>query len=201
MKTDQNTEERILAAARIVFIRKGMDGARMQDIADEAGINKALLHYYFRNKEQLFERIFQEAINRFVPRVRQILVSEDTVYDKIRLFCAEYIQMALENPYIPVFIIGEVNKQPAQILARVFGKNPPDMRFFAAQLETEIKAGKIIDISPVQLIMNMMSMCIFPFLGRPIFQTVLGMDDLQFRLQMEHRKTLVPEFIFQAIRK
>ena len=113
---ETGTEEKILAAAKKVFVRKGMDGARMQDIADEAGINKALLHYYFRNKELLFEKIFADSAGRFIPKVKSILLSDADFYQKIEQFCAEYITMVMANPYMPVFVMSEMQKQPAACL-------------------------------------------------------------------------------------
>src|SRR3954465_4747970 len=100
-----STENRILDAARKVFLVKGMDGARMQDIANEAGINKAMLHYYFRSKEKLFEMIFQEEIGKLMLRITDIFASDEPLFIKIEMFCRQYIETVIENPYIPLFII------------------------------------------------------------------------------------------------
>src|SRR6478672_1184281 len=121
MKKDLTTEEKILTAARQVFLSRGMDGARMQDIADEAGINKALLHYYFRSKDQLFERIFLEVANSFLPRVFAVLDSDATLFEKIEQFCKEYISQVITTPYVPIFILNEINRQPQEFLKKVFG--------------------------------------------------------------------------------
>src|SRR3712207_2537327 len=102
---DQNTEQRILQAAKTVFMHRGMAGARMQDIADEAGINKAMLHYYFRSKEKLFEVIFREAIGKFLPKINATIALDCSLFEKIHIFCREYITVLMENPYIPLFII------------------------------------------------------------------------------------------------
>src|SRR6478672_7495746 len=118
---DQSTEEKILSAARKVFLNKGMDGARMQDIADEAGINKALLHYYFRSKDKLFEQIFMEVASAFLPKIFSILESEQTLFEKIELFCSEYISQEIKTPYVPIFILNEINRQPKAFLKKVLG--------------------------------------------------------------------------------
>src|ERR1700740_1781240 len=99
VKKNQKAEDKILAAARKVFISKGMAGARMQDIADEAGINKALLHYYFKNKEQLFENIFTMLTRGFWEQISSIFESDDPLYEKIRSFCSLYIDKVIANPY------------------------------------------------------------------------------------------------------
>jgi TetR/AcrR family transcriptional regulator len=200
-KKDKGTEERILEAARQVFVRKGMHGARMQDIADEAGINKALLHYYFKNKQKLFEKVFAEAAAKLFPRIRQIFESEQTLFEKIERFCDEYITVVLENPYLPLFVLNEVNQDPAYFIGKIWGKNKPEPRRLIEQIEKEVKNGTIKDISPLQLLMNLISMTIFPFVGKPVFQANLGIDELQFRMIMEQRKKAIPEFIIAAISK
>src|ERR1044071_6846198 len=105
--TDSNTEERILEAAKTAFMKYGLYGARMQDIADAAGINKALLHYYFRSKEKLFETIFIEVVKDFLPRINELFESNKTVTEKIEMFCAAYIDQIRKTPYLPVFILNE----------------------------------------------------------------------------------------------
>lgn len=194
-------EEKILQAAKKVFINRGMDGARMQDIANEAGINKALVHYYFRSKEQLFERIFVETAGRFVPKVKSILISDLGFYDKISSFCEEYISMAISNPYMPMFVLSEIHRQPDAFLKKMFGNELPNLGQFHQQIEDEIEAGRIHPIHPVQLVMNMMSLCIFPFIGKPILSAVMGLDNAAFLGIMNERKKQVPQFIFDSIRK
>lgn len=195
------TEERILAAAKKVFVEKGMSGARMQDIADAAGINKAMLHYYFRNKEQLFTRIFTETAGRFIPRVKAILLADTDFYKKVEIFCEEYISMVMQNPYMPLFVFNEMNRQPEHFIKTVFQDQLPDLSVFRAQLQEEIRAGRIKPIHPMHLVMNLMSLCIFPFIGKPMLSTVMGLSESDFLAAMEARKKLVPQFIFDAIRQ
>src|SRR3982751_3647938 len=101
MRKDLSTEEKILSAAKKAFLTKGMDGARMQDIADKAGINKALLHYYFRSKDRLFEMIFLEEARKFMPRIATIMLSELTLFEKIEKFVDQYIDTLSQNPLLP----------------------------------------------------------------------------------------------------
>jgi TetR/AcrR family transcriptional regulator len=201
MKKDQSTEQKILAAAKKVFLEKGMSGARMQDIADEAGINKAMLHYYFRNKEKLFDMIFHEAASQFLPQVNSIFESDGSLFEKIRMFCQAYIDTMLQNPYLPLFVLNEVNKQPHLFVKKMWGGQTPQIGKFIAQVEEEVRKGTIRPVGPAHLLMNMLSMCIFPFIGKPLWQIASGMDELQFRYMMEQRKTEVPSFIIASIRK
>ena len=198
---DVNAESKILIAAKKVFHEKGMAGARMQDIADEAGINKALLHYYFRSKEKLFEVIFKEAFAKFWPEIFSLLNSDEDLFTKIKLFVDHYIAIIAENEYLPLFVLNEMNKQPASFINKLLGGQIPDFSKLIIQIEKEKKKGVINSINPIHLIVNMMSMCIFPFVSKPMIQKVMNLDELQFRYLIEQRKKTVSEFIINAIKK
>jgi TetR/AcrR family transcriptional regulator len=201
-KKDKSTEERILDAARKVFVRKGMYGARMQDIADEAGINKAMVHYYFKNKQRLFEEIFMEAASKLFPKIEEIFVSEQPLFLKIEQFCDEYITVVIENPYLPLFVLNEMNQDPVYFMNKIWGKNKgPKPQKFLEQIGEEVKKGRIRNINPLHLLMNLISMTVFPFVSKPLFQMNLGIDELQFRMFMEQRKKEIPKFIIDAIKK
>jgi TetR/AcrR family transcriptional regulator len=201
-RKDLNAEENILAAAKKVFVRKGMSGARMQDIADEAGINKALVHYYFRNKEKLFEVIFRDAAQQLFPRINIIFDAELPLFEKLERFAEEYITVIIENPYLPLFVLNEINQDPHRFLQKMWsGKTRPNPTKFLEQIEREVKRGTIKRISPIQLLMNLLSMCVFPFVAQPMFQVNLGIDEMQFRAIMEQRKKEIPRFIIDSIRK
>lgn len=201
MQKDDSTEEKILAAAKKVFISKGMAGARMQDIADEAGINKAMLHYYFRNKEQLFENIFTKLTQGFWAQITTVFDSDEPLFDKIRTFCEMYIDKVTANPYIPLFVLHELSQRPTNFVQKMFKDNPPNPAKLIAQIQAEVKAGKIRPISPPQLVMNMVSMCVLPFIGKPMFMTVMKLDEKIFADLMQKRKTDIPEFIINSIKK
>ena len=201
MKKDLSTEQKILKAAKKIFLTKGMDGARMQDIADEAGINKALLHYYFRSKDKLFEQIFMEVVSDFLPRIIAVLESDITLFQKIELFCNEYISQLITTPYVPIFILNEINRQPKAFLKKVLGKRKMPIGKVVAQIEKEIKAGAIKRIEPLQLMINTLSLSVFPFLACPMIQLITGMDNKQFNSLMEERKKQIPQFIIQSIKK
>lgn len=199
MQKDRSTEERILDAAKKVFISKGMAGARMQDIADEAGINKALLHYYFRSKDKLFEVIFMETVARFVPRVNEIMNCDLSWQDKIGTFSDEYIEKVIANPFLPLFVMNEMHKQPKEFLKKMWGGDKPRLEKFVLQITKAIEAKEIRPINPSQLIMNIMALCVFPFIGKPLLQIAAGINDKEFFALMEERKKLVPQFIIQAL--
>lgn len=202
LKFEKSTSDKILAAAKVVFMTKGMAGARMQDIANEAGINKALLHYYFRNKEQLFEVIFEQATHDLFPRINQIIDSDLPLFKRIELFCEEYITVMTENPYLPMFVMYEMHQNPERFIRKMWTKHDaPRPGKFLEVIEKEIQKGTIKKISPLHLLMNMLSLTIFPFVGKPLFQFNLKIDELQYRAIMEQRKTEIPRFIIDAIKK
>lgn len=202
IKIEKTTENKILAAAKKVFILKGMSGARMQDIADEAGINKALLHYYFRSKEKLFEVIFIEAAQKLFPKINSIFESDMPLFEKIRNFCDEYLTVMMENPYLPSFVVTEINRDPQNFIKKIWNKqNFPKPQKFLAQIEREVKRKVIKKISPLDLLINLISLSIFPFVAKAMIQSVIGLDELQFRAVMEKRKKDIAEFIIASIKK
>lgn len=201
MKTDITTEQKILQAAKEVFMEKGLDGARMQDIADKAGINKALLHYYFRSKDKLFEVIFLEEARKFLPRVMDIMMSELTLFEKVEKFVGQYIDTLIQNPLLPIFILHEINRNPNETLKKIFGNQRLPIDKVEEHLGKMIKKSVIKPIKAEQLLLNMVSLCIFPFLARPMVQWVMKKNDKEFLSMMEQRKKDVVKFIIDSISK
>lgn len=196
-----NTEQAILMAAKKVFIRKGYSGSTMQEIANEAGINKSLLHYYFRSKEKLFNAVFNEAFKKFIPRVGEIMLSESAFFDKITAFVSTYLDMLVENPYLPGFILQEINLNPEKVIF-LFEKIGGQTTILIDLINNEISIGNIRPINPYHFITNLLSMCVFPFVARPILQEVLINNySKDFKQFIEERKKEIPEFIIQSIRK
>jgi TetR/AcrR family transcriptional regulator len=194
------TETAILDAARKVFVQHGFDGTTMQMISDESGINKALLHYYYRSKDRLFEAVFIEAFSKMIPNLMKIFTSESDLFDKIRSFVDAYISALLQYPQIPLFILHELKRNPDRIveLIKSTGINPDIILHF---IKLEIKKGTITAIDPQQLLVNMMGLCIFPFAARPMIQGFLFKNDARaYEAFLEKRKKEVSEFIIKAIK-
>lgn len=193
------TEELILEAAQAVFLEKGLAGARMQEIADRAGINKALLHYYFRSKEKLSELIINRAVGALLPRMVAALETEADLFEKIRRLAGEYVTFVSKNSFLPLFIVNEVNRNPQFFFKMAVQHEKPHLDKFRQQVEEAVTQGRIRPISSAQLLMNMMSMVIFPFLGKPIFAVALGLSEEEYGQEMERRRTEVAEFVIRAI--
>lgn len=201
MDRKETTEEKILRAARATFHKKGMEGARMQEIADRAGINKAMLHYYFRNKKQLFESVFMEDFRALAPELIHILSSDQPLFEKIKTFADRYITLIQSHPYLPVFILSELSREPQKIVDKVAGSGIIDPKKFIDQVREEANKGKIRQVDPLQLMVNLVSMCIFPFIGKPMLKVILKLDEFQFQQLLEERKKQVPEFIIRSLKK
>lgn len=195
-----STEQKIFDAAHELFVQKGMDGARMQEIADRAGINKALLHYYYRSKEKLYEAVARVILGRAVPVISQLIESEQPLEAKIRNFIDFYIGVISQNPFIPLFIISEINKHPDRFFEAILPKELPKPQIFMRQVEEEIAAGRIRHIHPKHLLINIISMCVFPFIAKPMARIALGMNSAELRLFLEERKEQVTEFVLASLR-
>ncbi len=199
-KTDCDTEMRIFDAARKVFHSKGLDGARMQEIADEAGINKAMLHYYFRTKDKLFESIFEEDFKEFFKRLAELISAELPLLEKIEFFVENYLELILKNSYIPAFIISEIHHNPERIKNIFLETGIRAEQIFMDDIKTAISLGIIRPIDPKQLIVNIIGLCIFPIVAKPILCVMLGFDEDGYRNFIEERKKEVARFVINSIK-
>jgi AcrR family transcriptional regulator len=198
---DKSAEQKILEAAKQVFMENGLDGARMQDIADKAGINKALLHYYFRSKDKLFEHIFMEEAAKFMPKVTTIMLSEIPLFEKIERFMGEYIDTLSQNPLLANFILNEINRNPKEMMKKIWGNHRPPIDKVEEHVQKLVKNGEIKPIKGYELMVNMVSLCIFPFLARPMVQWVTKTNDEQFMKMMQERKKSAVQFVIDSIKK
>ena len=198
---NQDTEGQILEAAKEVFQKKGMDGARMQEIANEAGINKAMLHYYYRSKQLLFEAVFNNAFSLLAPQLNKILNDDSSIEEKVKNFTSNYISFISKHPYLPNFILQELNRN-SQFFEKI-QQNPsfPTLEKFNKQVELEVDNGILKPIAGEQLFINIISLNIFPFVATPLIKGFLKIDDKGLKELMEKRKAAVSEFIINSIKK
>lgn len=196
---EQDSRTKIMHAARKVFVRKGLTGARMQEIADEAGINKSLLHYYFSSKEKLYEMILREAFVTIQAEVFPLLKGEEELFEKLRLFSDKYISFLQENDYIVNFIIAEINRDPKRLVDLFKSNDLEPPQTLVLQIKEEAAKGRIKDTDPFQFVLNVLSLCVFPFIGRPIFQGIFGMGESAYDELIERRKKEVPELLISSL--
>jgi TetR/AcrR family transcriptional regulator len=203
-----DTEARILEAARRVFMLRGTAGARMQEIAAEAGVNQALLHYYFRTKDRLAEAVFREAAGRLAPTVLRILGSDEPIEAKVEQFVQAYIDAVRRHPFIPGYILAELHHHPERLAAKAeqAGGIPPAEIARAligkldVQLRTAAEAGALRPIAAAQFVVNLIALCVFPFAARPALTIGLGMDDGAFDRFLDERRASLPSFILSGLR-
>lgn len=197
-----STEAKILWAAQQEFLEKGFAGARTASIAQRAGINKALLHYYFRNKETLFEEVFSLISRQLIPEIKAIVTSEAPILDKIDRFIHSYIDFARQNPDMPLFVVTELRNNPDSKLLEILQKKQEDFVYiqqFMIQIAMATGSGEIRPVQPFHILLNILSMCVFPFMARPMAMRVMRLDEGQFAQLIEQRKQEVCSFVRQAL--
>ena len=204
---DGDTEARILHAARAVFIRRGTAGARMQEIAEEAGVNQALLHYYFRSKERLSEAVFRETAGRMFPVLIQTLGSDASIGEKIERIVQASLDTLTRSPFLPGYVISELHHHPEripQLISSATGIDlstamKPVLEKLDRQLASEARAGRVRRISAQQFLANLLSLCVFPFAAQPMLRAAFGFDDDGFAKFIAQRRKELPQFILNAL--
>ena len=201
-ENEKQTEEKIFEAATDVFLDKGMDGARMQDIANHAGINKALLHYYFRTKDHLFNAVFELITRKMFMKFAPVFDENITLEDKIKFFFKEHIAFLHANPRLPLFILNEINRNPERIkklLKNVDFKNLWSM--LIKQHKGELTMYNITEESMPQIMTSIASISVFPFAARGILEAIFENVDIDFDKYIEDRKEFAADFVIKAITK
>jgi TetR/AcrR family transcriptional regulator len=199
-ENDKQTEEKIFEAATDVFVEKGMDGARMQDIASHAGINKALLHYYFRTKDQLFSKVFEKIAGRMFSKFAPVFDENLSLEEKIRFFFNAHISFLKQNPRLPGFILNEINRNPARIkklLSSIEFKKIWTLLY--SQHKHELDKYNITEENLPQIMTTIASMSVFPFAARGILEGIFQNMGVDFDKYIEERKVFAAEFIIKAI--
>jgi AcrR family transcriptional regulator len=202
VENEKQTEEKIFESATEVFIEKGMDGARMRDIADHAGINKSLLNYYYRSKDRLFNAVFEKVAGQLFEKFAPVFDENLTLEEKIRFFFKEHISFLQKNPKLPAFILNEINRNPQRIrklLAKV------DIEILWKTLEKqhaeELRRYNIRKETLPQLMSSIASLSVFPFAARGVLEVIFEKLGIDFETYLEDRKTFAAEFTINAIKK
>ncbi len=193
---DASTEDKIKQAARRVFHQKGFAATRTRDIAEAAGINLALLNYYFRSKEKLFDIIMLETMQRFLQTIGSVVNDPDTtLQQKIELMADRYIDVLLLEPEIPLFIMSELRTNPNHLLENMRPKELMMKSVLFKQFQQAIKEEKIPAQSLLHFMMNLLGLITFPFIASPIFKHIGDLTDKQFNTLIQERKKLIPLWI------
>jgi AcrR family transcriptional regulator len=192
-------EDRIFLAAREVFFSQGYDGARTEEIARKAGVNKAMLHYYFRSKRSLFLAVFRASARQLVPLVVEFLGDDAPIRTKVERFAASYVDLATQNPHLPSFLLEEMRRNPEWLVDLMKENTAGLFERFAEQLRAAAEHGEIRPIAPEHLLANVAGLCVMPFLARPLLQAVTGFDHATYDDFLHSRKREVADFITSAL--
>ncbi len=197
MENKKSTETQILEAAKRVFVQKGYDGARMQEIADEAKINKSMLHYYFRSKEVLFNKIIDDTVDVLIPRFIEALSGDDGVMVKVERLVERQIDGIMENPHMPMFMLNELAQNRMHVSHKMKARFAEKNTFtkFIKEIKQEQNDGIIKQVAPEHFILTLMSLIMFPFIARPIFQNMLEIPDEMYRQMIVDRKRIIVDII------
>jgi AcrR family transcriptional regulator len=195
------TRERILNAAHAVFLRKGTAGSRTQEIADEAGVNKALVHYYFGTKAALADAIFERSMGTIMPRIFGILADEErTLEQKVRDIAREQIDFHSARPYLAGYVVSEMHAEPERVASVFRKRGGPPLDVLRKQLREAARAGRMRSITAEHFVVNLMGLLVFPFALRPALSILVGIEPSEWPAFMEERKRLIPELILAGLR-
>jgi AcrR family transcriptional regulator len=203
MDYNSETEQKIIRAATEVFLEKGKDGARMQEIADQAAINKALLHYYFRSKEKLFLTVFRTEFRVMLDNLFQTVFDSDDFDGFLRTFVHTYLQNVMPRRKLLRFVLWEINNmqnEVADYFLQIFKEHGFKKNPIVLRVEKAIADGQIRNINAVHFIMSLLGMCIFPVMAAPIIEKILpevSIDQADF---LEERTEAILELVWQGIK-
>jgi len=192
---DVRTEQVIQDAAKSVFLEYGLYGARMQVIADRAGINKALLHYYFRNKERLFDKVFGNALERYFENMEVISDQSLSIHERVHILADRFIDFLEEYPQMSIFLIKEISSNQVLFHEKVMNYKKDNLSLIGL-VESGRKDGVLKEVDPVFFFVNLMSLCTYPFLAMPMIKVILSHNHVaDSEYSTEKLKASVHEFI------
>jgi AcrR family transcriptional regulator len=198
-----DAKSRIIDAADDIFVRRGVDGARMQEIADHAGVNKALLHYYFRSKADLARAVWFRIASSLAPGILQMMASDLSLEDKIDRFVDAYHATLTRHPYLMAYVISEAARHPDLVEGFYSAERRRAARHMIdklrQQIDDQVRAKKMAPISAEQFFVTLASSCLFPFAARPMIGAVFGLNSAGLRDFMERRRTELPAFLKRAL--
>lgn len=201
-ENDKQTEEKIFEAATDIFVEKGMDGARMQDIADRAGINKSLLHYYYRTKDHLFNAVYEMIAGQMFKKFAPVFDENLSLEEKIRFFLKEHIAFMQKNPRLPSFILNEIHRNPERIRKLIQSIDINKLwTTLEAQHKEELKRYNITKENLPQFMTTIAGMSVFPFAAKPIIASIMEKMGYNFDQYIEERKEYAADFVINALKK
>lgn len=191
-------EEKIVEAAKVVFVKKGYAAATMSDIATEAGISRTALNYYYRTKENLFEAIFGQLVQTFLPQLEQVADTPLPFLEKIETITGHYINLLVENPLLPMFIVGEINRDATHLLDVVTKLKENDYTIYkiVTQINEEMEKGLLRKMPLIDVVTTFMGITVFPILARNLLNLLFEEgNNEKFFIYFCQRKKLIVEIM------
>ncbi len=199
---NKDTEDKILLVAQRIFREKGFHGTKTQEIADAAGINKALLHYYFTSKTILFEKVFLQSLEEVFLSLGNLLNNDESIIEKTPELVSSYLTYISKNVNLFVFVISEIsqNQELTEKFVQVALKKINYQKFFSS-FKREVEQGVIKDVDPVHFLVNLISLCVFPFLASPILKRMLVNIDMDYKPIFQSRKEVITQTLLAMIKR
>ncbi|NLZ73008.1 MAG: TetR/AcrR family transcriptional regulator [Bacteroidales bacterium] len=196
-----DVKERILSVSRELFIKNGYNGTSVRDIAAASDTNVAHIKYYFNSKYKLFEFIFEEAFDVLLNRIEGILRKENSFFDLIKEWVYTYYDILVEFPMIPIFLLNEINQNPECLTCRLLKREPVELfNQLSDRIEEEVKKGTIVETSPLDLALNVLSLCVFPFMFGPLATLIAGKSKDEYYEVLQDHKEYVVDFVIKALK-
>ena len=200
---DASMEQKILAVAEKLFLQNGYELTSTTWIAKEAGRNQALVHYYFRTKERLFNTIFGDKMKKVLRQLLSLETGEGSFEDKITRMVGVHFDVVRDNPSMPLFVINEFTRNPGRFddLIRELGDLPAKtFAAFRQDIQREIEAGRIREVAVIDLILNIISLNVFLFTVKPIFGRVWNLEDKEIEQLLDTRKQEIVKTVLLSLR-
>lgn len=200
-KDNPDVKQRILHVAGELFIKNGYNNTSVRDIANASGTNVAMVNYYFKSKYNLFEIIFEEALNVLMKRVSKIVYSDKPFFEVVASWIDSYYETLLEYPQIPIFILNEINQNPERLTERVRKYDPYNIFLkISIRIEAEVSKGTIRETPSLDFLLNILSLCIFPFMFGGMATKVAGKTQGEYDQVLEDHKAYVISFVINALK-
>lgn len=198
---EMTTEQTIIHAANKIFLENGYAGTRMQDIADEAKINKAMLHYYFKNKESLFRMIFLENFGLLIPLINEVIEAKTSIKEKLLSIAELYIELMQSNPKLPLFVINELSNHSDSFIAAIKDSQNelPNFKQLIQEVKDAVEKKEIAPIDPELLIVGVLALSIFPVIAKQMLQILFSENDKKMEGILQRRKAFINDFIQKSI--
>lgn len=205
MLNEENSNDvrtKIIDVSRSLFIKKGLKGTTVRDIATAAGTNVAMVNYYFQSKDKLFDAIFEEAFGVLVTRIFSAIDSELPFFEMVRKWVYSYYDTLMEYPQLPIFVLNELNQNPAMLEEKLKLQNPYQIYSkLAIRIHEEEKKGTIRPLPVSDFLLNLVSLSVFPFVFGPVATRFINLSEKQYKELLDNHKEYVVEFIIAAIKK